>query len=139
MCRVMLSHPIPVVALVGRYPTNKLIGNGPIPDRRSFARMNMRSRGVIRYYRHFRKVPTSRDAAIPESRVRYPFITHPFATNFPSSYPSGSPFDLHALATPPAFVLSQDQTLRLKNLFQSPPLHAETVRYEVGAYTSLRS
>ena len=55
MCRVMLSHPIPVVALVGRYPTNKLIGNGSIPDRRSFARMNMRSRGVIRYYRHFRK------------------------------------------------------------------------------------
>ncbi len=50
-------------------------------------------------------------AAIPESGVRYPFITHPFATNFPSSYPSGSSFDLHALATPPAFVLSQDQTL----------------------------
>lgn len=24
-----------------------------------------------------------------------------------------SPFDLHALGTPPAFILSQDQTLRL--------------------------
>ena len=56
----------------------------------------------------------AKDAAIPESRVRYPFITHPFATDFPSSYLFGSPFDLHALATPPAFVLSQDQTLRLK-------------------------
>ena len=42
MCRVMLSHPIPVVALVGRYPTNKLIGHGPIPDRRSFAIRTMR-------------------------------------------------------------------------------------------------
>ncbi len=24
----MLSHPVPIVALVGRYPTNKLIGRG---------------------------------------------------------------------------------------------------------------
>ncbi len=55
MCRVTLSRPVPVDALVGRYPTNKLIGLEPIPNRRSFARMIMRSRGVIRYYRHFRK------------------------------------------------------------------------------------
>ncbi len=26
----MLSHPVPIVALVGRYPTNKLIGRGAI-------------------------------------------------------------------------------------------------------------
>ena len=31
--RAMLSHPVPIVALVGRYPTNKLIGSGPIPWR----------------------------------------------------------------------------------------------------------
>ena len=36
-------------------------------------------------------------------------ITHPFATKHRSA-----PFDLHVLSTPPAFVLSQDQTLRLK-------------------------
>jgi hypothetical protein len=35
--------------LVGRYPTNKLIGRGPIPDRRSFALHAMRYAGVIRY------------------------------------------------------------------------------------------
>ena len=29
----MLSHPVPIFALVGRYPTNKLIGRGPIPGR----------------------------------------------------------------------------------------------------------
>ncbi len=29
----MLSHPVPIVALVGHYPTNKLIGRGPIPGR----------------------------------------------------------------------------------------------------------
>ena len=37
-----LSRQLPVVALVGRYPTNKLIGRGPIPDRRSFACCVMR-------------------------------------------------------------------------------------------------
>ena len=31
MTRVMLSHPLPIVALVGRYPTNKLIGCRLIP------------------------------------------------------------------------------------------------------------
>ncbi len=30
---VMLSHPLPIVALVGRYPANKLIGRTPIPGR----------------------------------------------------------------------------------------------------------
>ena len=42
MCRITLSRPIPVVALVSRYLTNKLIGYGPLPDRRSFARIIMR-------------------------------------------------------------------------------------------------
>ena len=36
-------------------------------------------------------------------RTRSPLIAGP---------KSGSPFDLHVLSTPPAFVLSQDQTLR---------------------------
>ncbi len=30
MCRISLSAPVPVVALVGRYPTNKLMGHGPL-------------------------------------------------------------------------------------------------------------
>ena len=30
---VTLSRPLPVVALVGRYPTNKLIGPRPVPER----------------------------------------------------------------------------------------------------------
>lgn len=33
---VTLSGRLPVVALVGHYPTNKLIGRGPIPHRKSF-------------------------------------------------------------------------------------------------------
>ena len=85
MWPVALSRRLPVVALVGRYPTNKLIGHEPIPDRRGFARTIMRPRGVIRYYRRFRKGP--KPAAIPESGVRYPCIPHPFATNSNSGYP----------------------------------------------------
>ena len=33
---VALSGRLPVVALVGHYPTNKLIGRGPIPRRKTF-------------------------------------------------------------------------------------------------------
>jgi hypothetical protein len=38
-------------------------------------------------------------------------VTHPSATD-PLTIKCGSPFDLHVLGTPPAFILSQDQTLR---------------------------
>src|SRR6516165_654536 len=37
-----LSGRLPVVALVGRHPTNKLIGRGPIPHRKSFPPQDMR-------------------------------------------------------------------------------------------------
>ena len=37
----VLSDQLPVAALVGRYPANKLIGRGPIPDRRSFPGKSM--------------------------------------------------------------------------------------------------
>jgi hypothetical protein len=43
---------------------------------------------------------------------RYLRVTHPFATRR-FVLLLISPFDLHALGTPPAFILSQDQTLRL--------------------------
>ena len=36
MARVVLSHPLDIFALVGRYPTNKLISHGPLSGRRSF-------------------------------------------------------------------------------------------------------
>ena len=68
-------------------------------------------------------------AAIPEFRVRYPRITHPFATKFFQVLPpEKTPFDLHALATPPAFVLSQDQTLQFLSL-QRPGVNP-TVRFD---------
>ena len=58
----------------------------------------------IRYCPSFRK-------DIPIPKVDHPCLTHPFAT-LPGDC---SPFtlDLHVLGTPPAFVLSQDQTLQI--------------------------
>ena len=43
----------------------------------------------------------------PAEKGRFPRVTHPCATL------SKIAFDLHVLGMPPAFVLSQDQTLRL--------------------------
>src|SRR5881392_368666 len=39
-------------------------------------------------------------------------VAHVLLTRSPLIPERGSPFDLHVLSTPPAFVLSQDQTLR---------------------------
>ena len=58
----------------------------------------------MRYYPAFQ-------LAIPHLKVRYLRVTHPFATLLA---PKGTfSFDLHVLGTPPAFVLSQNQTLHL--------------------------
>jgi hypothetical protein len=45
--------------------------------------------------------------AIPRTEAGRSRVTHPFA-----GYPLRDPRDLHVLSTPPAFVLSQDQTLQ---------------------------
>ena len=46
MWPVALSGRLPVVALVGHYPTNKLIGREPIPDRKTFQTLQMPERLV---------------------------------------------------------------------------------------------
>src|SRR4051795_1462187 len=46
---VTLSGRLPVVALVGHYPTNKLIGRGPIPSRKIFPPPDHAASGHIRY------------------------------------------------------------------------------------------
>ena len=67
----------------------------------------MRHCALMRYYQPF-------PAAIPQYEAGYPRVTHPSATMVISirKYQS-PPFDLHVLGTPPAFILSQDQTLML--------------------------
>ena len=59
MRRINLSVPVPVVALVSRYLTNKLIGHGPLKSRQvpegipAFDRCTLWCRGLIGYYLQF--------------------------------------------------------------------------------------
>jgi hypothetical protein len=46
---IVLSDQLPVVALVSRYPTNKLIGREAIPERNPFPHQTRRSDEHIRY------------------------------------------------------------------------------------------
>src|SRR3989344_3245358 len=51
---VTLSRPLPVIALVGFYPTNKLIGIRPLPWR-TVTCFTPNKSGTIQYYPSFRK------------------------------------------------------------------------------------
>ena len=64
----------------------------------------------MRYYRPFRDV-------IPRSKAGHPRVTHPFATLLAAEAAFAS--DLHVLGTPPALILSQDQTLMLNSPSQA--------------------
>src|ERR1700760_3131202 len=100
-----LSGRLPVVALVGHHPTNKLIGRGPIPHRKSFPPPGHAASKVY-------SVLDPVSQAYPKVQGRSPTCYSPVRH---SSTPERAfPFDLHVLSTPPAFVLSQDQTLQTK-------------------------
>lgn len=101
MWPVALSGRLPVVALVGHYPTNKLIGRGLILHRRSFQPSPMRGTVLSGIRPRFQGLSQSAGQ-----------IAHVLLTRSPLIHPKASSFDLHVLSTPPAFVLSQDQTLR---------------------------
>ena len=100
---IILSDQLPIVALVGRYPTNKLIGRRLL--HRRLAPLALRHHAVLAAVS--RRYPPPVD--------RYLRVTHPSAT-------AGllRPCDLHVLSMPPAFALSQDQTLRFINSDQAP-------------------
>src|SRR5262249_14119015 len=63
--------------------------------------------------------------AIPELGADCSRVTHPFAARVPRR---AFPLDLHVLSTPPAFVLSQDQTLQQKPVEKSTPTIKENCR-----------
>ena len=88
VARVVLAHPLGIYALVGRYPSNKLIPREPLPRRNSFRGKEMSPRHIARYY------PSVR-TAIPIPGVGYPRLTAPFATSPREQAPWDS-FDLHA-------------------------------------------
>ena len=103
---IILSDQLPIIALVGHYPTNKLIGRRLL--HRRLAPLTLRCHAVL--------AAVSR--CYPPPMDRYLRVTHPSATE---GLPP--PCDLHVLSMPPAFALSQDQTLRFikPNLAETKP------------------
>ena len=72
MWLAILSDQLPVVALVGHYPANKLIGREPLPVRRSFPLPRTPQKERMRYY-------PGVSPAIPHTRAGCSRVTHPFA------------------------------------------------------------
>ena len=105
-----LSGRLPIEALVGHYPANKLIGRGPIQKRQVPKDPRLSRKKLMSSAPHAVLPPVSRGYPPPLGRLptRYSPVRR-------SCTPEGAlPLDLHVLGTPPAFILSQDQTLQLK-------------------------
>jgi hypothetical protein len=99
-----LSGRLPIFGLVGRYLTNYLIGREPISHR-------------IAPLTPVPSAPWSH-AVLVQLSLRYPPVKGRLLTRYSPVRRWGTPdcsfvppLDLHVLGTPPAFVLSQDQTL----------------------------
>ena len=73
---IVLSDQLPIIALVGRYPANQLIGRGPIPGRPPPKRKALAT--DFRPWRHPVLAAVSRGC--PGARGRFPRVTHPSAT-----------------------------------------------------------
>ena len=103
----ILSDRLLIVGLVGRYPTNYLIRRKPLFRRSLAAPFFLSSCGVRNSFgisSRFRLLSPSR------RQVVYALLTRSPLNSKKASFLL-LPFDLHVLSTPPAFVLSQDQTL----------------------------
>ena len=93
---------------MGRHPAVYLMGRGAIPSRRGFSRGAMRHPGVSGITRPFGRLSRGRGQVLHVLLSRSPL----------ASLRRGVPFDLHVLGAPPAFILSQDRTLRSKGPFR---------------------
>ena len=101
MLGIALSRPLPVIALVSHYLTNQLIGHELLLPR--IAAFNLSDYGVL----------GSVSERYPPRQDRFSCFTHPSATPYttPCYHFMAPSFNLHVLRTPPALILSQDQTL----------------------------
>ena len=86
------------------------MGRGAIPSRRGFSRGAMRHPGVSGITRPFGRLSRGRGQVLHVLLSRSPL----------ASTRRWVPFDLHVLGAPPAFILSQDRTLRPKYLGFEP-------------------
>ncbi len=112
MWPITLSGRLPIVALVGRYLTNQLIGRELTPHR--IAPLTPSPCDVVVSC----GISTCFQVLSPcVGQIAHALLTRPPLKHLRASS-SMSPLDLHVLGTPPAFVLSQDQTL----MFNPTPL-----------------
>ena len=89
---------------MGRYPAYYLMGREPLPKRFSLTPSSCDIVVLCGISTCFQVLSPSLGQVIHVLLTRAPLRCQPKST---------SPFDLHVLGTPPAFVLSQDQTLEL--------------------------
>ena len=108
MWGTFLSEPLRIVALVGRYPANKLMRRMPILDRNRFLRP---AEDVLR---RCRPVLVRISPGYPSVKGRLHTCYSPVRRSpaEESKLSSPLPLDLHVLSLSLAFILSQDQTLR---------------------------
>ena len=105
---ISLSARLPIVGTVGRYPAVYLMGREPLSLR--IAPLTTLSCGSVvlcGISNRFRLLSPSKRQVAHALLTRSPLSTTP---------KNHTPFDLHVLGTPPAFVLSQDQTLEFNLL-----------------------
>ena len=111
MWPITLSGRLPIVDLVSRYLTNYLIGREPTPLR--IAPLIPKPCGAVILC----GISTPFGVLFPtERKVAHALLTRPPLKHLGASSLM-SPLDLHVLGTPPAFVLSQDQTLPFNPLY----------------------
>ena len=93
------------------------MGRGAIPSRRGFSRGAMRHPGVSGITRPFGRLSRGRGQ-----------VLHVLLSRSPLASARGQvPFDLHVLGAPPAFILSQDRTLRPKCLGFEPVRSSQSI------------
>ena len=101
MWPINLSVRLPIAGLVGHYLTNYLIGREPILKRIAPLISLPCGKDILC------GISVGFPTLSPSSRQ----VAHVLLTRPPLSGTSAKPLDLHVLGAPPAFVLSQDQTL----------------------------
>ncbi len=128
MWPVTLSGRLPVNALVGHHPANKLIGRDPIPCRKSISHPTMRWSGASGITTRFQELFRCTGQ-----------VGHALLTRSPLSprQQAGIPFDLHVLSTPPAFILSQNRTLH-KNIAESQKRLSNPFQKKSDGYPLIR-
>ena len=97
-----LSGRLPIIALVGRYPANKLIGRKALPQHLFSLPGTCVPATVSGVVSRFRLLSLS------AGQVLYALLTRP---PWLSRCKHRFPIDLHVLSILSAFILSQDQTL----------------------------